>query len=118
MSAHTLGHLKHEVIKAYNAVNQDMFVAGVSQQRAEIWGDKILIVAEHRRIPALAVLDAAEPIIAHLTDMVLIGESKRRLGRTLESVVGQKVVAVLKDYDPESTLAATVVVFDKPLDLA
>lgn len=115
MAAHSNGQLKQEIIKIYNTINQEMYVVGVSQQRAEILGDKILILARHRRIPVLALLDGLAPETAQLTDLVLVRENKRRLAAAVESLLGLKVLAILKDYDPESDLAATVVVCASPI---
>ena len=112
MTTRSLGRLKQEIIKAYNAINQEMYVVGVRQQRVEIFQDKILIVAEHKRIPVLAVLDGVAPDIACLADIALVRENKRKLAASLEAIVGVKVVTVLKDYDPATTLAATLIVFD------
>ena len=116
MASSSQGQLKQEVIKTYNAINQDMYVTGVSQQRVEILGDKMVILAEHRRIPALGLLDDLEPTVAQLVDMILVRENKRRLANALGSVVGLKVRTVLKDYDPVSRLAATVIVFEHAID--
>ena len=115
MTASSLGHLKQEIIRAYNAINQEMYVGGVRQQRAEILGDKILILAEHKRIPVLSVLDTLAPDVAQLADIALVRENKRKLAEVLESIVGIQVLTVLKDYDPATTLAATLVVFEHPI---
>ncbi len=112
MTIHSVGHLKQEILKIYNAINQEMYVVGVRQQRVEIFQDKILIMAEHRRIPVLALLDTLAPDIAHLADATLVRENKRQLAAALEPIVGLHVVVVLKDYDPLTTWAATLVVFD------
>ncbi len=116
MASSSQGQLKQDVIKAYNAINQEMYVSGVSQQRVEILGDKMIILAEHRRIPALGLLDGLEPTVAQLVDMILVRENKRRLANALSDVVGLKVRTVLKDYDAVSRLAATVVVFEHAID--
>ncbi len=111
----TPGQVKQDILKTYNAVNQAMFVAGVSQQRVELLGDRVLILAEHRRIPTLAVLDQVDPAAARTADMALVRENKRRLAASLEAAIGIPVRTILKDYDPQTGLAATVVVFASPL---
>ncbi len=116
MTSSFQGQLKQDVIKTYNAINQEMYVTGVSQQRVEILGDKMVILAEHRRIPALGLLDGLEPTVAQLVDMILVRENKQRLAHALAGVVGLNVRTVLKDYDPVSRLAATVIVFEHPIE--
>lgn len=112
------GQLKQDILKTYNAVNQEMFVAGVSQQRVEILGDRVLILAEHRRIPTLAVLDQIDPAAARIADTALVRENKRRLAAALETLIGVPVRTILKDYDGATGLAATVVVFAAPIPAA
>jgi uncharacterized protein YbcI len=110
-----LGSLKQEILRLYNAVNQEMWGVGVRQQRVDMLADRIVIVAEHERVPALAVLDADHRPLTRMVDGALIDENKRRLREVLTEALGITIRAVLKDYDPDSQLAATVILLDQPL---
>lgn len=111
----SLGELKQEILRLYNAVNQEMWRVGVRRQRVDVLGDRILIVAEHERVPALAVLDADHRPLTRMVDSTLIDENKRRLKEVLTDALGLEIQVVLKDYDPQTQLAATVILLDHPL---
>ncbi|WP_018132758.1 Na-translocating system protein MpsC family protein [Effusibacillus pohliae] len=108
--------LKQEIIKAYNSINQEMYAIGVSSQRIEFLGDKILICAVHKRIPALKVLDDSQRTLTRMVDSSLIELNKWQLANRIEEIVGVPIKTVLKDYDPRSEMAATVVIFEDSLE--
>lgn len=110
-----MGALKQEILRLYNAVNQDMWRVGVRQQRVDVLNDRIVIVAEHERVPALALLDVDHRPLTRMVDGALIDENKRRLKAALGEALGLSIRAVLKDYDPDTQLAATVILLDQPL---
>jgi uncharacterized protein YbcI len=97
-------------------VNQGIYAIGVSQQRIDIFGDKILICAVHRRIPALKALDKPNRALTKMVDAALIELNKQELARRVEDIVGIKIRAILKDYDPYTEMAATVIIFEEPLE--
>jgi hypothetical protein len=111
----TPGQLKQEILRLYNAVNQSISGVGVSRQRVDLLDDRILIVAQHQRIRALAALDPRYGELTRTVDTALLDESKRRLAGELRDSLGLKVRTVLKDYDPRTEIAATVVVLEEPL---
>jgi hypothetical protein len=113
--ARTAGQLKQEILRIYNAVNQQISGVGVSRQRVDLLDDRILIVAEHQRVRALASLDDSQRDVTRAVDVALVDESKRRLAVELRDVLGLSVRVILKDYDPVTQLAATVVILDGPL---
>lgn len=112
------GQLKQDLIRIYNAINRDMFAVGVRQQRVDLLGDKILIVAEHERIPAMACLDPQHRPITRIVDALLLDEYKRRLKERVETLTGAKVYTVLKDYDPLTQMAGTLILLHEPLELS
>lgn len=111
----SLSDLKQAVMRIYNSVNQEMFETGVKRLRVDIVGSKIIILAEHRRIPGLKALDRINRPVTRLADVALLDENKRRLKAQFESELGIKIKTVLKDYDPEHEVAATVAVLYEPL---
>lgn len=109
------GDLKQEILRLYNAVNQDMWRIGVRRQRVDLLGDQIVIVAEHERVPALAVLDADHRPLTRMVDGALLDENKRRLKDVLSRALGVPIRVILKDYDPDTQMAATVILLERPL---
>jgi len=114
----SLGSLKRELIALYNQVNQQNFDVGVRQQRIEILGDQIVIVAEHRRVPALTTLDESHRWLTRMVDAALLDVYKARLKEGVEALLGLRVRVVLKDYDPETQMSATVILLEGPVALA
>lgn len=114
----TPGELKQEILRVYNAVNQAISGVGVSRQRVDLLEDRILILAQHQRVRALATLDSARRAITREVDVALLDEGKQRLAQEFRDKIGLPVRVVLKDYDPGTEISATVVVLDAPLVLA
>lgn len=111
----TPGELKQAILRVYNATNQSVWGAGVREQQVELLGDRILIVAWHQRVPALASLDRTQRSLTREVDAALIDEFKRRITVALRDELGLDVRAVLKDYDPDTQLACTFVLLDQQL---
>lgn len=109
--------LKREIIKIYNEVNQEMYAVGVRQQRVDLLGDKILIMAEHQRVTALRTLDETHRWLTRMVDAALLEEYKSRTAARIEALLGIGVRTVLKDYDPVTQMAGTVILLDSPLSV-
>jgi uncharacterized protein YbcI len=111
-----LGVLKQEIIKIYNSINQEIFGIGIKSQKIEIFGDKVLIFATHKRIPAMKILDESNRNLTTMVDYALLNANKRMLKEQLESTLGLKVRFVLKDYDPVTEYSGTVIVFEEEIE--
>ncbi|MBO8169497.1 MAG: DUF2294 family protein [Thermoanaerobacteraceae bacterium] len=109
----SLGTLKQEIMKIYNSVNQKMFFTGVKRQRVDIVGNKIVILAEHQRIRALLCLDESDRQISRLVDVALLDKNKERLKTAIEENLNLKIKTILKDYDPVSEIAGTIIVLEE-----
>ena len=105
--------LKQEIIRVNNNVNITMFGTGLRKQRVTVVEDKIIISADHKRIPALAALDGRDRMMTRIMDVAILDEYKRRLKQEIVSQLGLQVKSVLKDYDPEHELAVTIVVLNE-----
>jgi hypothetical protein len=116
--ARSAGQLKQEILRVYNAVNQSIAGVGVRRQRVDLLGDRILIVAEHQRIPALAALDPTRRSLTREVDIAIVDESKHRLTAGLEEALGIRILTILKDYDPGTQLAGTLVLLEEPLEVS
>ncbi|VEF49705.1 Uncharacterised protein [Bacillus freudenreichii] len=108
-----VGSFKQELIRDYNELNLRMFDIGVKSQKVEIVGNKILIFANHKRIPSLKHLDEFNRLITRLTDVAIIDSHKEHFRELVENKYGMQVISILKDYDPFLELAVTIIVLDK-----
>lgn len=113
MGISSLGEFKQELIKDYNEVNHRIFGIGVVRQKVDIQGDRILIIALHKRVPSLAYLSALNSNVSELADHYLIKGFKNEFKRLLEEKYGFEVLSLFKDYDADAELSATVVVTRK-----
>ena len=101
--------LKQEIARINNNVNLSLFGIGLRKQRITIVEDKIIITADHKRIPALAAIDHSDRISSRIADVAILDEYKRRLKEELIKQIGLPVICILKDYAPEYELAATFI---------
>lgn len=109
----TIGDFKQEIIKDYNDINLRMFDIGVKRQKVDIVGEKVLILAIHKRISSLKFLDETHRFVTRMTDISIIDSFKTELKKVLEEKYGMKVHSILKDYDPETECSGTIIIFDQ-----
>jgi uncharacterized protein YbcI len=103
--------------KVYNEVNLQLFQIGVKRLRVDFVGDRILFMTYHRRVPAIRSVDEKNRELTRMMDILLIDEFKALLKGRLETKYEIKVVSILKDYDPETELSATVVVLEQNVEM-
>jgi hypothetical protein len=111
-----VGVLKQEIIKIYNSINQEIFGIDIKSQKIEFLGDKVLIFATHKRIPALKILDEINRSLTASVDSLLMEVNKKMLKEQLETVLGLDVRLVLKDYDPVTEYSGTVIVLGQVIE--
>jgi hypothetical protein len=104
--------LKQEIARVNNNVNLALFGTGLRKQRVIIVENKVIITADHKRVPALAAIDRSDRMYSRIADMALLHEYKRRLKEELISQLQLPVVCILKDYDPDRELALTFILLD------
>ncbi|MDT8903087.1 hypothetical protein [Anaeroselena agilis] len=105
--------LRQEVMRVNNNVNISIFGTGLRKQRVLVSEDKIIITADHKRVPALAALDKLERMTTRNTDVAILDEFKRRLKAALTEQLKMPVLSVMKDYDPDQELAVTVIIVEE-----
>lgn len=105
--------LRQEIMRVNNNVNIALFGTGLRKQRVMLVDCNVLIMADHKRIPALAALDRKERMTTRFADMAILDEYKLRLKDELVSQLHLPVVSVLKDYDPDRELAVTVIILEE-----
>ena len=105
--------LRQEIMRVNNNVNISIFCTGLRKQRVLVSEDKIIITADHKRVPALAALDKLERMTTRNTDVAILDEFKRRLRVALTEQLKMPVLSVMKDYDPDQELAVTVIIVEE-----
>lgn len=100
----------------YNKINQEFYATGVVSQRINIYYDRVIIFAQHKRIPAFEALSRNFGELTTYADAALINEFKAKLKREVATETGLPVVSVLKDYDTETEHACCVVIFESKIE--
>lgn len=109
----SLGEFKQALIRDYNDINYRIFGIGVVRQKVDVQGDKIIIIALHKRVPSLYYLNAMNSNVSELADHYLIKGFKNEFKNLMVEKYGFDIVSIFKDYDAEAELSATVVVTRK-----
>jgi hypothetical protein len=111
----SLAELKQDILRINNNLNIAMYGVGLRKQRIFIIDDTaVMIVADHKRIPALAALDLTERTTTRFIDSALLEEYKKKLEEELKVQLQLPVKCVLKDYTPKHELATTVILLEEP----
>lgn len=111
-----MGEFKQEILRINNEVNMTVFSQGLLAQRAEVFGDKVLIVAKNRRVRALHLVDELDRKATEAMDRALIYQHKRLFIEEVQRQLGLTVLSHLKDYDPKLEISISVSIFEKPVE--
>ena len=112
-----IGEFKQEILRINNKVNMEVMRQGLVTQRADVCGDKVMIVAKNKRLAMLSMFDTeADRTTIEIMDRLLIAKFKKRFIEVMEEELGVKVLTHFKDYDPDTELSVSVSFFEKPLD--
>lgn len=116
VSPRTLGDLKQAIMKEYNKVNQEIFNVGVTEQQISMVDNKIFLMAKHKRIPVLKIIDESNQSLSDAVDQILIEKFKMLFESSLRERFGFEVYFIFKDYDPLKEMGGTVIVLDKSIE--
>lgn len=105
----SIGFLKQALTRDYNRVNMAIFSGGVISLKIEIVQDKILIIANHKRVAALDYLSKENAIVSDLADNYLVKSFKKEFIKLLETDYGFDILSLFKDYDTRSELSLTAI---------
>ena len=101
--------LKKTLSHIYNEVNKEIYGFGVIKLRINITKDMIMFCVEHNRVPALQALEKRYFALKQSVDYALFQEFKLRLGEKLKEDMHLPYSVILRDYDPDSLVAVTIV---------
>ncbi|WP_066288304.1 Na-translocating system protein MpsC family protein [Bacillus sp. FJAT-29937] len=111
ISIHTHQSLKKDIAHLYNRVNQEIHGVGVKKQRIEIFDDRVIIFAQHKRVQSLQMLSKNFHHLTISVDSALSVEFKSLFKDQIEEMLHFKVKTILKDYDPVTEEACTIIYF-------
>ena len=112
----TLGELKQSIMRENNLVNQLIFKVGLTEQQISLIDNKIIIIAKHKRIPVLDIIESSSDSLAEIIDRLLIDKYKELLLRNLEEKLHFNVQLILKDYDSMKEISGTIIMLDKKME--
>jgi len=101
-----------QLTRCYNKINKEIYGFGVTQLKVAADEGIISFYVKHQRVTALKALEARYEILKQAVDHALHTEFKLRLRKRLEETFGLKAAAILRDYDPATEWAVTVVITD------
>ncbi|MED3551919.1 Na-translocating system protein MpsC family protein [Cytobacillus praedii] len=113
ISTHFQHTFKKDLAFLYNRVNQEIYGVGVKKQRIETFDDRVIIFAQHKRVQALKMLSKNFHHLTISVDSALIAEFKSLFKGQIESILHLKVKTILKDYDPITEEACTIIYFSE-----
>ncbi|WP_445487849.1 DUF2294 domain-containing protein [Niallia sp. 03133] len=112
----TLGELKQAIMKENNQVNQGIFKVGLIEQQVNIVDNKIIIIAKHKRIPVLEIIESSSDNLAEIIDRLLIEKYKSLLQKNLTERLHFTIELILKDYDSIKEISGTVIILDQKIE--
>ncbi|PWW25799.1 uncharacterized protein DUF2294 [Cytobacillus oceanisediminis] len=110
-SSHFHPTFKKDLAHLYNRINQEIYGVGVKKQRIETFDDRVIIFAQHKRVQALKMLSKNFHHLTISVDSALIAEFKSLFKVHIEATLDLKVRTILKDYDPVTEEACTIIYF-------
>ncbi len=110
-SSHFHPTFKKDLAHLYNRINQEIYGVGVKKQRIETFDDRVIIFAQHKRVQALRMLSKNFHHLTISVDSALIAEFKSLFKVHIEEALHFEVKTILKDYDPVTEEACTIIYF-------
>jgi hypothetical protein len=102
-------------MKINNQINVDLYGFGLKRQKVYLVDNElIIIIAENKRIRALATLDSCGYPTTEINS-ILLKHFKSTLKERLQNTFKLKINTILKDYDSNTETASTVVILEEPI---
>lgn len=103
-------------MKVYNEINMKIYTVGVTRQRVDFVGNKILIVTVNHRVPILKLLDELDRTSTRNLSNILSERFKAEIKETFEREFQMNIVSILKDYDVKTEYSGTIVILDRDVE--
>ncbi|WNS43047.1 DUF2294 domain-containing protein [Paenibacillus sp. MMS20-IR301] len=102
---------KKRLSRCYNEVHKELYGVGVTQLRIDAAGESMLLfLVKHQRVTALRALEENYPELKQAVDAALHQEFKRKIRHRLTDELNLPVTGVLRDYDPGTGWASTIII--------
>ncbi|MED3949462.1 MULTISPECIES: Na-translocating system protein MpsC family protein [Priestia] len=102
---------KKKIATLYTQISQEIFNVGVNTQKIDIMDNKILILAQSKRMPALDALSEEYKELVMSLDAALSTKYKKMLKQKVELLFDIQVTSLFRDYDPATENSCTVICF-------
>ncbi|MBT2259027.1 Na-translocating system protein MpsC family protein [Priestia megaterium] len=102
---------KKKIATLYTQIRQEIFNVGVNTQKIDIIDNKIFILAQSKRMPALEVLSEEYRELVMSLDAALSTKYKKMLKEKVELFFDIQVISLFRDYDPVTENSCTVICF-------
>ncbi|WP_054939833.1 hypothetical protein [Paenibacillus ihuae] len=109
---HENSEYKKLLSRFYNEVNKEIYGFGVNQLKISIEDNVILFLVKHQRVMALKALELRHTPTKMAVDHALHSEFKFRFLKIVEAEMNLKVISILRDYDPSTEWASTIVIVE------
>lgn len=103
---------KKQLAALFNETSKEIFGTGVHDQKIEIVGDKVLIIARTKRISALDALSDEYADLVLSLDSALTSRYKKIFKEKIENELNLKIISIFRDYEPSSSSSCTVICFE------
>ncbi|MCL6456590.1 MAG: DUF2294 domain-containing protein [Gorillibacterium sp.] len=104
---------KKKMSRCYNEVHKEIYGVGVTQLRIEAVADgMIMFLVKHQRVVALRALEDHYTELKQSVDSALHHEFKLRFQKKLSEEMDLPIQGVLRDYDPASEWACTLIIME------
>lgn len=100
---------KKKLFQIYNETNKEIYGSGVIELKINVSHESIMFFTRHNRIQALKALEERYFVLKQSVDHALFQEFKLLLGEKLKERLDLIPKALLRDYDPGSKIAVTIV---------
>lgn len=105
--------VKKRLARCYNDIHKELYGVGVTQLKIEAVNETMMMfLVKHQRVSALKALEENYPELKQSVDAALHQEFKRKIEWKLAQEMQLNVSGVLRDYDPRSGWACTVIIAD------
>ncbi|WP_318618429.1 Na-translocating system protein MpsC family protein [Priestia megaterium] len=102
---------KKKIATLYTQISQEIFNVGVNTQKIDIIDNKILILSQSKRMPALEALSEEYRELVMSLDAALSTKYKKMLKQKVELLFDIQVTSLFRDYDPVTENSCTVICF-------
>jgi hypothetical protein len=108
---------KKRLARCYNEIHKELYGVGVTQLRIDAVNETMIIfMVKHQRVSILRAIEEHYPELKQSVDAALHQEFKRRIQKKLSEEMNLPVTGVLRDYDPHTAWACTVIIGDAGSD--